>query len=124
MELGRGTSADVVPVSYSRALLLLVNIYSRYEREINRAERPAIRRIQEHDASAAQAMVLCVSNLQVGDGEEVELELTDGWYCIRTVVDKALARAARKGKLAVGRKIAVTGARVSSLFVPRITHLT
>ncbi|CUA67485.1 Breast cancer type 2 susceptibility protein homolog [Rhizoctonia solani] len=83
----------------------------RYEREINRAERPAIRRIQEHDASPAQPMVLCVSNVQMG-GEEVEIELTDGWYRIRTLADKALAGAAKKGKLAVGRKIAVTGARI------------
>ncbi|KAL5640302.1 hypothetical protein ACGC1H_007540 [Rhizoctonia solani] len=83
----------------------------RYEREINRAERPAIRRIQEHDASPAQSMVLCVSDVQIGN-DEVEIELTDGWYRIRTLGDKALARAAIKGKLAPGRKIAVTGARL------------
>ncbi|EUC56706.1 BRCA2, oligonucleotide/oligosaccharide-binding domain 1 protein [Rhizoctonia solani AG-3 Rhs1AP] len=83
----------------------------RYEREINRAERPAIRRIQEHDASPAQSMVLCVSCVQIGN-DEVEIELTDGWYRIRTLGDKALARAAIKGKLAPGRKIAVTGARI------------
>ncbi|KAG8763946.1 hypothetical protein FRC11_008273 [Ceratobasidium sp. 423] len=84
----------------------------RYEREINRAERPAIRRIQEHDASPAQPMVLCISDVQIGNDEEAEIELTDGWYRIRTTADKALARAAKKGKLAVGRKIAVTGARI------------
>ncbi|KAH7338915.1 BRCA2, oligonucleotide/oligosaccharide-binding, domain 1-domain-containing protein [Rhizoctonia solani] len=84
----------------------------RYEREVNRAERPAIRRIQEHDASPAQPMILCVSDVQIGPDEEVEVELTDGWYRIRTVADKSLARAAKKGKLAVGRKIAVTGARI------------
>ncbi|CAE6514695.1 unnamed protein product [Rhizoctonia solani] len=84
----------------------------RYEREINRAERPAIRRIQEHDASPAQPMVLCVSYVRIGNDEEAEIELTDGWYCIRTTADKALARAAKKGKLAVGRKIAVAGARI------------
>ncbi|KAJ1302729.1 hypothetical protein OPQ81_003043 [Rhizoctonia solani] len=84
----------------------------RYEREINRAERPAIRRIQEHDASPAHPMILCVSDVQIGDGEEVEIELTDGWYRIRTVIDKALVRAAKKGKLTVGRKIAIAGARI------------
>ncbi|KAG9098302.1 hypothetical protein FRC06_006559, partial [Ceratobasidium sp. 370] len=86
----------------------------RYEREINRAERPAIRLIQEHDASPARAMVLCVSDIQLRDNSEVEMELTDGWYRIRTVSDKTLARAARKGKLAVGRKIAVAGARLEA----------
>ncbi|CAE6399509.1 unnamed protein product [Rhizoctonia solani] len=84
----------------------------RYEREINRAERPAIRRIQERDASPAQPIVLCVSDVQIGNDEKVEIELTDGWYRIRTTADKALARAVKKGKLVVGRKIAVTGARL------------
>ncbi|KAG8739881.1 hypothetical protein FRC10_005015 [Ceratobasidium sp. 414] len=84
----------------------------RYEREINRAERPAIRLVQEHDASPAQAMVLCVSDIQFHDNDEVEIELTDGWYRIRTVSDKTLARAARKGKIAVGRKIGVAGAKL------------
>ncbi|ELU39385.1 BRCA2, oligonucleotide/oligosaccharide-binding domain-containing protein [Rhizoctonia solani AG-1 IA] len=83
-----------------------------YEREINRAERPAIRRIQERDASPAQPIVLCVSDVQIGNDEKVEIELTDGWYRIRTTADKALARAVKKGKLVVGRKIAVTGARL------------
>ncbi|KAG9095123.1 hypothetical protein FRC07_011146, partial [Ceratobasidium sp. 392] len=81
----------------------------RYEREINRAERPAVRLIQEHDASPAQAMVLCVSDIQLHDNDESEIELTDGWYRIRTVSDKTLARATKKGKLAVGRKIALEG---------------
>ncbi|KAG9091090.1 hypothetical protein FS749_016802 [Ceratobasidium sp. UAMH 11750] len=84
----------------------------RYEREINRAERPAIRLVQERDASPAQAMVLCVSDIQFHDNDEVEIELTDGWYRIRTVSDKTLARAARKGKLVVGRKIGVAGAKL------------
>ncbi|CCO29828.1 Breast cancer type 2 susceptibility protein homolog AltName: Full=Fanconi anemia group D1 protein homolog [Rhizoctonia solani AG-1 IB] len=84
----------------------------RYEREINRAERPAIRRIQEHDASPSQPIVLCVSNVQIENGGEVGIELTDGWYRIRATTDKALTRAAKKGKLAAGRKIAVAGARL------------
>ncbi|CAE6503053.1 unnamed protein product [Rhizoctonia solani] len=91
---------------------LLQQMLYRYEREINRAERPAIRRIQEHDASPAQPMVLCVSDVQIGSDEEVEIELTDGWYRIRTVADKTLTRAVKRGKLVVGRKIAVTGARI------------
>ena len=86
--------------------------FHRYEREINRAERPAIRQIQEHDASAARAMVLCISDVQLREKDEVEIELTDGWYRIRTISDKVLARAAKKGKLVVGRKLAVAGARV------------
>lgn len=114
MELGGGASADVIPVKHSGLYFgEFADGHCSYEREVNRAERPATRRIQERDASAAQSMVLCVSDVQTGADEGVELELTDGWYCIRASADKSLARAARKGKLVVGRKIAVAGARVS-----------
>ena len=41
-----------------------------------------------------------------------EFVLTDGWYKIRAKTDQALARAARKGKIRVGRKLGVIGARV------------
>lgn len=121
MELGRGVTPDVIqacsesspffPIS-QHILILCWRCFCRYEREINRAERPAIRQIQEHDASPARAMVLCVSNIQLREKDEVEIELTDGWYRIRTASDKALVRAVKKGKIAVGRKLAIAGARV------------
>jgi hypothetical protein len=58
-----------------------------------------------------------VSNVQIENGGEVGIELTDGWYRIRATTDKALTRAAKKGKLAAGRKIAVAGARVGFLLI-------
>ncbi len=70
-------------------------------------------------------MVLCVSEIKwlenrlLENGEMYhgcpELELTDGWYKIRAQVDAPLTRAIRKGTLAIGRKIAIVGARVSSI---------
>ena len=41
-----------------------------------------------------------------------EFVLTDGWYKIRAKTDQLLARAARKGKIRVGRKLGIIGARV------------
>lgn len=41
-----------------------------------------------------------------------ELEITDGWYRLRATVDEALARAARKKHLRIGRKLACNGAKV------------
>jgi breast cancer 2 susceptibility protein len=64
-------------------------------------------------------MVLCVFEINwpaEGDSEGStvcpEFVLTDGWYKIRAKVDQSLARAARKGKIRVGRKLGIIGARV------------
>ncbi|GAA6037981.1 hypothetical protein JCM8097_009523 [Rhodosporidiobolus ruineniae] len=104
----------------------------RYEREINRAERSCIKRIQEHDSPASLPMVLTVSQIRWDEppeeddgaaanlGEDaalviVGLELTDGWYRIRTNFDVTLKNACERGKLVVGSKIAVMGAKLSSM---------
>ncbi|BGP23403.1 breast cancer 2 susceptibility protein [Rhodotorula toruloides] len=95
----------------------------RYEREVNRAERPAIKRIQEQDSPASLPMVLCVSQIlwdEPSDESDVNpdalvivgLELTDGWYRIRTSVDHTLKNACERGKIVVGSKIAVMGAKL------------
>lgn len=69
-------------------------------------------------------MVLCISDIiwLAGGPEEdttavqtyPELEVTDGWYRLRARIDAPLARALRKGKIKIGRKIAVAGAKVGS----------
>lgn len=43
------------------------------------------------------------------------IELTDGWYRIAAEVDEVLALAIRRGKLRVGAKIGISGARVCPL---------
>lgn len=69
-------------------------------------------------------MVLCISDIiwpasgSEGNTAPVqtypELEVTDGWYRLRAYIDAPLARGVRKGKIKIGRKIAVAGAKVSS----------
>ncbi|KAG2756480.1 hypothetical protein P692DRAFT_20765976 [Suillus brevipes Sb2] len=96
----------------------------RYERDLNGSTRPPLRLITTRDAPAASPMVLCVSNVTwlpagvTDNGVPIpshpELEVTDGWYRLRARVDKPLARAIRKGCIKIGRKIAVTGARLSA----------
>ncbi|GAA5976118.1 hypothetical protein JCM10908_005389 [Rhodotorula pacifica] len=100
----------------------------RYEREINRAERPAIKRVQEHDSPASLPMVLCVSQIrweeaphELDRAEPQEgalvisgLELTDGWYRIRANVDRTLKSACERGKIVVGCKLAVAGAKLDT----------
>ncbi|KIY53699.1 hypothetical protein FISHEDRAFT_32826, partial [Fistulina hepatica ATCC 64428] len=94
----------------------------RFEREINQARRPALRLITTRDATPAAPMVLCVSNITWGDpvvGENgspteprLELEVTDGWYRLRAQIDAPMARAVRRGVIRIGRKIAISGARL------------
>lgn len=115
--------------SLGRALVLGATLadptsdYTSYEREINQAQRSCIKRIQEQDSSAGLPMVLCVSQLRWDDPPEddeftseqviIGLELTDGWYRIRTNVDPTLKSACERGKLVVGSKIAISAAKVS-----------
>lgn len=40
------------------------------------------------------------------------LEMTDGWYRINVEIDDCLARAVERSVIAVGRKVAISGAKV------------
>jgi breast cancer 2 susceptibility protein len=59
-------------------------------------------------------MVLCVTAVHRSTEPQTRpyLELTDGWYRINADVDECLARAVVKGKIAVGRKLSISGAKV------------
>jgi breast cancer 2 susceptibility protein len=96
---------------------VLRQLLYRYEREINHCERPAIRLIQERDASPSSAMILCVFDITWPDDKKdsavlPEFVLTDGWYKIRAKVDQALARAEKKGRIRIGAKLSIMGAKV------------
>ncbi|TDL20958.1 hypothetical protein BD410DRAFT_772047 [Rickenella mellea] len=95
----------------------------RYERELNRASHPPFKLITTRDAPAASPMVVCVSNIiwsderMARDGTKYsvpELEVTDGWYRLRAIPDAALTRAIARGVIRIGRKMAVSGARLDS----------
>lgn len=84
----------------------------RYEREINRAERPALRKIVEGDDSASRHMVLCIADIASEFSEEAQndslrVKVTDGWYILSAVVDPTLERSIKRGRLAIGSKIHV-----------------
>ena len=76
--------------------------------------------MHEHDSAPSLPMVLCVSAIHQPTQAEHEttaprpfLELTDGWYRINAEIDDCLTRAFRKGKIAIGRKLAISGAKAS-----------
>lgn len=95
----------------------------RYEREVNRAERPALRKLVEGDESAAKHMVLVVASIskvdRISDDGSAAQEspwkilVTDGWYTIPAVLDPCLSRAVEGGKLKVGSKLHVCRAKLS-----------
>lgn len=98
---------------------VLNQLLYRYEREINRCQRPAIRLIQERDASPNAVMILCVyeiawPNHDHGDALPTELVLTDGWYKIRAQIDVAIGRAVKRQRIRIGTKLEVIGAKLDA----------
>ncbi|KAJ4485082.1 hypothetical protein C8J55DRAFT_36045 [Lentinula edodes] len=96
----------------------------RYEREINLGIRAPFHLITTQDHPATAPMVLCVSNIiwpeasSSLEGQQRNpqplVEVTDGWYLLRAQIDLSMTNALKKGKLRVGRKIAVVGSRLET----------
>ncbi|XP_011879732.1 PREDICTED: breast cancer type 2 susceptibility protein homolog [Vollenhovia emeryi] len=112
----------------SRALTpshVMAQLKYRYDREIDRSQRPAIRRILEKDDVASKRMILCVSTIVENNNESVEIgksprvgesrwkiELTDGWYSINACIDLGAVRNISIGKIKEGTKLVVSGAEL------------
>ncbi|KZT56058.1 hypothetical protein CALCODRAFT_436314 [Calocera cornea HHB12733] len=96
----------------------------RYEREINRGQRPALKKILEQDCGSTRAMVLTVCEINYSTRpkaddpdtmeEHPDFVLTDGWYKIRASADDCLGRATKLAKIRVGTKIAMSGIRLDA----------
>ncbi|KHJ49512.1 hypothetical protein D918_00639 [Trichuris suis] len=96
---------------------VLLELRYRYDREIERAHRPAIRKIFNCDISPAVPLILCISDLKNADDKAsvnfakcVTVEVTDGWYSMNAVLDAKLSQFLRRGLLCVGQKLYIIGA--------------
>ncbi|XP_071786452.1 uncharacterized protein [Asterias amurensis] len=112
---------------------VLLQLKYRYDREIDHAQRSALKKILERDDTPSRRLVLCVAGIhrpgtgeiakshQGTTGKENEkmavsstpvLLLTDGWYAIKTLIDKPLAGLVNAGKIFEGLKLCIYGAEL------------
>ncbi|XP_075707817.1 breast cancer type 2 susceptibility protein isoform X2 [Rhinoderma darwinii] len=99
---------------------VLLQLKYRYDVEIDKCRRSAVRKIMERDDTPAKTLVLCISKiLTLGIGETNDakqatavIEVTDGWYGIKALLDPALTYLLKKGRMFIGQKIMVHGAEL------------
>ncbi|KAG7017205.1 Protein BREAST CANCER SUSCEPTIBILITY 2-like B, partial [Cucurbita argyrosperma subsp. argyrosperma] len=126
------------PVKSNGIFLTVSNVLEelkyRYEREVNQGHRSAIKRILEGDAPPSMLLVLCVSAIRSNYksrsqacssstngsdyGEGAKVELTDGWYSVDALLDGQLSKQLLSGKLFVGQKLRIWGARLCGWIGP------
>jgi hypothetical protein len=102
---------------------LMKQMRYRYDREMEAAERPALRRICERDDISHRRLVLSVSGVysspyskpptsEGGDTGYPTVEVTDGWYSLPGILDPPLQYMVHCRKLSVGTKIVTYGAEL------------
>ncbi|XP_040196374.1 breast cancer type 2 susceptibility protein isoform X2 [Rana temporaria] len=102
---------------------VLLQLKYRYEVEIDKSRRSALKRIMERDDTAAKTLVLCVSKvISWGGNDKSEskdtkqgpavIEVTDGWYGIKALLDTSLTALLHRRRLFVGQKIIIHGAEL------------
>ncbi|NWR71646.1 BRCA2 protein, partial [Centropus unirufus] len=106
---------------------VLLQLKYRYDLEVDKSKRSAIKKITERDDAAGKTLVLCVSKIislnavlspssgskHVGNTKAAAIiEVTDGWYGIRALLDPPLRAFLRRRRLTVGQKIIVHGAEL------------
>lgn len=113
----------------SAVISLTMSACCRYEREFNQGKRPMLKAVLEQDQAAGRAMVLCLCSITYrGDGQlvqqaeglpqeqqahqrqairsagsQAQVQLTDGWYGVKAVLDQPLTQLLQAGNLKLGR---------------------
>ncbi|XP_025062869.1 breast cancer type 2 susceptibility protein isoform X3 [Alligator sinensis] len=107
---------------------VLLQLKYRYDLEVDKSKRSAIKKIMERDDTAARTLVLCISkviSLSPNTSENPAtktrfennkdaaiIEVTDSWYSIRAVLDLPLKVLLQRRRLTIGQKIIVHGAEL------------
>ncbi|KAJ7411231.1 BRCA2, DNA repair associated [Willisornis vidua] len=106
---------------------VLLQLKYRYDLEVDKSKRSAIKKIMERDDAAGKTLVLCISKIislntvvsPSSSNKNMEnkkaaaiIEVTDGWYGIRALLDPPLKAFLDRRRLTVGQKIIVHGAEL------------
>jgi breast cancer 2 susceptibility protein len=102
---------------------VITQLEKRYERELKDGERSALRKVLNRDVAANSMMILCVcqtlppikgkgTDTKSSKHDECYVELTDGWYSIRGVLDASLSANVRNRKIKVGTKLLICNGRL------------
>jgi breast cancer 2 susceptibility protein len=102
---------------------VVTQLEKRYERELKDGERSALRKVLNRDVAANSMMILCVcqtlppikgkgTDTKSSKHDECYVELTDGWYSIRGVLDASLSANVRNRKIKVGTKLLICNGRL------------
>lgn len=102
----QGYSADNLSPPF-----VLSQLAYRYEREVNRCQRSALKRCLERDDSASKYMCLAVAQI---DRIRGCVELTDGWYsCWTAAFDGPMRELLHKDRIFLGQKLEICGAQLT-----------
>ncbi|KAK6118245.1 hypothetical protein DH2020_048031 [Rehmannia glutinosa] len=112
------------PAKFAGKLLTPSNVLEelryRYEREVNHGHRSSIKKVLDGDTPPSSMMVLCISSvgenhdpkfgdqsvsLEDSNDRASRIELTDGWYSVKALLDELLAQKLASGKLFLGQKL-------------------
>lgn len=94
---------------------VLLQLKYRYDREIDRSQRSAIKKCVEKDDVVNRRLILRVEAIHENTKNTAELTLSDGWYSIRATIDSCLDIAIQRGKIAIGTKLITSGAALISI---------
>ncbi|NWU31907.1 BRCA2 protein, partial [Dyaphorophyia castanea] len=107
--------------------MVLLQLKYRYDLEVDKSKRSAIKKITERDDAAGKTLVLCISKIislntvvsPSSSNKTMEskkaaaiIEVTDGWYGIRALLDPPLKAFLDRKRLTLGQKIIVHGAEL------------
>uniref|UniRef100_A0A2A4J5A6 BRCA2 OB1 domain-containing protein n=1 Tax=Heliothis virescens TaxID=7102 RepID=A0A2A4J5A6_HELVI len=90
-----------------------------FTKDYKKNKRSALRKIFEKDDVPSKTLVLCVAGIYENGvsvtsptTNNIELLLSDGWYCIFATIDKMLAQLVCQHKIVVGTKLMTNGAEL------------